>query len=246
MDPQHIMAMQTQILQSIAQNLAALNPQHHPAPHHNGRSKLTDFLRTHPPEFSQTTEPVEVDDWLKDVEWKLDLVQCSPREKALYAAHQLRGPAANWWENYCAAHRDAANIVWVEFAEAFRAAYVPESIYDIKREEFNNLKQGNSSINEYLSKFNHLARYATDEVDIDKKKIRKFLKGMNVGIKLQLVAHVFPTFQDMVNRALIVEDTRKEVEIFRKRKMAQTGFQSHGGPCPRTNSSPQFRQPAPQ
>lgn len=123
---------------------------------------------------------------------------------------------------------------------------MPESIYDIKREEFNNLKQGNSSINEYLSKFNHLARYATDEVDTDKKKIRKFLKGMNVGIKLQLVAHVFPTFQDMVNRAIIVEDTRKEVEIFRKRKMAQTGFQSHGGPRPRTNSSPQFCQPAPQ
>lgn len=72
-------------------------------------------------------------------------------------AHQLRGPAAEWWENYCTAHEDTATIEWREFAEAFRASYVSESIIDIKKEEFSNLKQGHNSINEYLSHFHRLA-----------------------------------------------------------------------------------------
>jgi Retrotransposon gag protein. len=54
----------------------------------------------------------------------------------------------------------------------------------MKKEEFNRLKQGNNSVNEYLSQFNKLAQYAPEEVDTDKKKIRKFLKGIAVGMRL--------------------------------------------------------------
>lgn len=123
-----------QAIAGIQQNLQPQAP--HPVPFHNNnhRSKLTDFLRSHPPEFSHTIEPVEADDWLKDVERKLNLVQCTPVEKTLFAAHQLRGSAADWWENYCNAHPDAVNIEWAEFADAFRAAHVPESTIDMKKE----------------------------------------------------------------------------------------------------------------
>ena len=83
-------------------------------------------------------------------------------------------------------------------------------------------------------------------MDTDKKKIRRFLKGMNVGIRIQLVAHSFPNFQQMVNRALIVEDTRKEEEALRKRKAAQLGLLHHGGPRPRVNYPVQYHQQTPQ
>nr|CAE03839.1 OSJNBb0013J13.16 [Oryza sativa Japonica Group] len=196
---QHIMAVQTQILQGITTAIAGFQHNAHGNGHPhvgNNRSKLTDFLRSRPPEFSQTVEPVEADDWLKDVDRKLNLVQCTPVEKTLYASHQLRGPAADWWENYCNAHPEPTNIAWDEFAMAFHAAHVPESTIDMKKEEFNRLKQGNSSVNEYLSQFNKLARYAPEEVDTDKKKIRKFLKGIAVGMRLQLLAHDFPTWNE--------------------------------------------------
>nr|ABG66286.1 retrotransposon protein, putative, Ty3-gypsy subclass [Oryza sativa Japonica Group] len=164
---QHLMAVQTQILQGLAAAIAGFQHSAHGNGHPhmgNNRSKLTDFLRSRPPEFSQTVEPVEADDWLKDVDRKLNLVQCTPVEKTLYASHQLRGPAADWWENYCNAHPEPTNIAWAEFATAFRAAHVPESAIDMKKEEFNKLKQGNNSVNEYLSLFNKLARKeATEE-----------------------------------------------------------------------------------
>ncbi|XP_052169233.1 uncharacterized protein LOC127785943 [Oryza glaberrima] len=108
---------------------------------------------------------------------------------------------------------------------AFRAAHVPESTIDMKKEEFNRLKQDNNSVNEYLSQFNKLARYAPKEVDIDKKKIRKFLKGIAVGMRLQLLAHDFPTFQHMINKALLLEDARKEATEEYKKRSYQTSIQ---------------------
>nr|CAE01541.2 OSJNBa0033G05.1 [Oryza sativa Japonica Group]CAE05974.2 OSJNBa0063C18.15 [Oryza sativa Japonica Group] len=243
---QHLMAVQTQILQGIAAAVAGYQHNAHGNGHPhmgNNRSKLTDFLRSRPPEFSQTVEPVEADDWLKDVDRKLNLVQCTPVEKTLYASHQLRGPAADWWENYCNAHPEPTSIAWDEFATAFRAAHVPESTIDMKKEEFNRLKQGNSSVNEYLSMFNKLARYAPEEVDSDKKKIRKFLKGIAVGMRLQLLAHDFPTFQHMINKALLLEDARKEAtEEYKKRKSNHQGNSSRGAPRPRYGQPMQYHQ----
>jgi hypothetical protein len=41
---------------------------------------------------------MEAEDWLKGVEKKLVIPQCTDREKVLFATHQLFGTAVNWWE----------------------------------------------------------------------------------------------------------------------------------------------------
>jgi hypothetical protein len=65
----------------------------HPPPH---QSRLAEFLRTRPTTFSQAKDPMDVEDWLKWVEKKLMIAQCTDREKVLSAAHQLYGTATNW------------------------------------------------------------------------------------------------------------------------------------------------------
>jgi hypothetical protein len=47
---------------------------------------------------------MEAEDWLKGVEKKLMITQCTDHEKVLFAAHQLFGKVANWWETYCNTH----------------------------------------------------------------------------------------------------------------------------------------------
>jgi hypothetical protein len=44
------------------------------------------------------------EDWLKLVEKKLEIAQCSDREKVLVMAHQLFGTLADWWETYHNTH----------------------------------------------------------------------------------------------------------------------------------------------
>jgi hypothetical protein len=40
---------------------------------------------------------MDVDDWLRSVEKKLQLVQCNNCAKVLLVSHQLSGPIADWW-----------------------------------------------------------------------------------------------------------------------------------------------------
>jgi hypothetical protein len=114
--------MQAQMLQTMIYLHA--QPQVPPP----SRDRLGDFQRTKPPTFSHAVEPIDADDWLKSVEKKLQVVQYNNYEKMLLAAHQLSGPATNWWDVYVEAHEEPESINWPEFRAAFRAHHVPKEL----------------------------------------------------------------------------------------------------------------------
>jgi hypothetical protein len=62
-----------------------------------------DFTDTRPPVFSKADEPLEADDWLRTMEQKFELIQCTEYQKPMFAAQQLRGVAGAWWANLVAA-----------------------------------------------------------------------------------------------------------------------------------------------
>jgi hypothetical protein len=53
---------------------------------------------------------MEAEDWLKGIEKKLMITQCMDCEKVLFAAHQLFGTTANWWETYYSTNADVDSI----------------------------------------------------------------------------------------------------------------------------------------
>jgi hypothetical protein len=67
------------------------------------------------------------------------------------------------------AHEEPESINWPEFRAAFRAHHVPRGVIKLKK-EFQDLKQGSMSVNEYVTKFTQLSHYALHEVDTDEKK----------------------------------------------------------------------------
>jgi hypothetical protein len=138
-----------------------------PPPH---QSHLAEFLRTRPTTISQAKDPMEAEDWLKGVEKKLMIAQCMNREKVLFAAHQLFGITANWWETYYNTHADVDSITWNEFKARFRNHYVPCGTTKLKKKEFADLKQGGMTVSEYLNSFIQLSRYTTDDINTDEKK----------------------------------------------------------------------------
>jgi hypothetical protein len=79
---------------------------------------------------------MDVDDWLKTVERKLQVVQYNNREKVLLASHQLIGPATDWWDTYVEAHEEPDTINWNEFKMAFRSHDVPQGVIKLKKKEF--------------------------------------------------------------------------------------------------------------
>jgi hypothetical protein len=126
---------------------------------------------------------MDAEDWLKGIEKKLMIAQCMDREKVLFAAHQLFGMVANWWETYCNTHADINSITWNEFQTCFRTHFVPHSTMKQNKKEFADLKQGSMYVNEYLNSFIQFSRYAPDDINTNEKKQDMFSNGLNDDVQ---------------------------------------------------------------
>ena len=78
--------------------------------------------------------------------------------------------------------------------------------------------QGRSSVGEYVYEFNHLARYAPEDVATDVAKQYRFRSGLSEELKEKLSITDFPDFQTLVDKAIVAEHAIRELFGSRKRK----------------------------
>ena len=62
---------------------------------------------------------------------------------------------------------------------------------------------------EYHDKFIQLSWYAPTEVDEDEKRQELFMEGWNDGLQYQLLSPTFASFQQLVDKALVIENKRR-------------------------------------
>jgi hypothetical protein len=182
-------------------------------------------------------DPMDAEDSLCTVERELRTAQCNDHEKVLYGPRQLRGAAQSWWESYLATHANPEAITWEEFRDNFHRYHVPEGLMIVRKEEFLALKQCPLSVSEYRDKFLQLSRYAPEDVNTDAKRQYRFLRGLVDPLHYQLMNHTFPTFQHLIDRAIMTERNRREMED-RKHKI--------GGPQAGSSSRPRYSDNSPQ
>jgi hypothetical protein len=202
----------------VQQQQAPLQPPPPPLP---PRDKHREFMSHKPPTFASSPDPLLADDWLKSVEKMLNIAQCSDREKVLYASGRLTGPAADWWDFYVAAHDAADTITWAEFTTQFRNYHIPVGLMKIKKKDFLSLKQVNMSVSEYRDKFIQLSRYAPHKVADDERKQEHFIEGLNGPLQYALVAHTFPSFHRMLDKALTIEHKHVQLGDLKRKAIAQ-------------------------
>jgi hypothetical protein len=118
----------------------------------------------------------------------------------------LEGPATDWWDAYIEAHEEPESINWQEFKNSFRSDHVPLGVMKLKKKEFEDLKQGSITVSEYVTRFTQLSCYAPNKVDTNEKRQDWFLNSLNDGLAYALEARDFVNFQDMVNKALVLEN----------------------------------------
>jgi hypothetical protein len=109
---EQVLIMQAQMLQTLQQTMANMQQAQgqQQAPQLPQHDKLGEFQRTKPPTFSHSIKLMDANDWLKIIEKKLQVIQCTNRERVLFAAHQLVGTAADWWDAYVEAHEEPETI----------------------------------------------------------------------------------------------------------------------------------------
>jgi hypothetical protein len=201
------------------------------------RDKRAEFMRGHSPVFAHSADPMDAKDLLHTMERELHTAQCNDREKVLYGSRQLRGATQSLWESYLATHANPEAITWEEFRDNFHLYHVPEGLMIVRKEEFLALKQGPLSVSKYRDKFLQLSRYALEDVNTDAKRHYRFLRGLVDPLHYQLMNHTFPTFQHLIDRAIMTERKHREMEDM-KRKI--------GGPHVGSNSRPRYSGNPPQ
>ena len=148
------------------------------------RNNISEFKKLAPPAFKGTTEPLEADNWIMEMEKAFAVQECLDEEKIRYAVYLLQEEAYNWSQRLQRKHeQDGEILTWERFWVAFYDQYFPRSIRIQKEQEFIYLKQKGMSVTEYEAKFTELAKFAPRLVDGEQERVHKFEMGLRTEIR---------------------------------------------------------------
>ena len=123
---------------------------------------IREFLELKLHTFDVPSEPMDADDWLREMDRALTVAHVDVEDRVPYVTYLLSGQAMSWWENFQATRESGVEITWEEFKQAFLRNHIPDSLVERMREKFDPLTQGKLDVLGYQDEFNRLARYAGD------------------------------------------------------------------------------------
>ncbi|XP_070022478.1 uncharacterized protein [Nicotiana sylvestris] len=151
--------------------------------------------------------------WLEGLKKALRVIKAFDDEAMELAAYQLRDVANAWFEMWEKERdEDDGPPTWEEFEEAFMANFIPEEDREAKATKFEQLKQGNKSVQEYYMEFIRLSKHAPHMVKIEKAKIRRFVGSLAYHIKdmTSAAAVGMTAFSSVVGFAKHIEKDRQQ------------------------------------
>jgi hypothetical protein len=219
------MATQTEVLRQILQMQQQIAQQMHQRPpmgtNHDGPQMVTtysQFIGMKPPTFTKAEEPLDADAWVRAIEAKFSafVLPCSEEHKASFASLQLRGEALMWWELFKTMQPAEHEVTWTEFKKAFKDHHIPKGLMVRKMKELFALKQGDDTMYQYAQKFTSLCQYGEHHVDIDAKKMERFLDGLRSEFYERLNLLEPNSYHELVNKAISQEDAMVKVQKKKK------------------------------
>ena len=172
------------------------------------------------------------DHWFMQIENVLEPMEiASDTTRIRLAAFQLEGEARVWWR--CVrTSRDLEVRTWAEFQELFMGKYCPETARYAKAQEFLELKQGATTMMDYVARFTELARFVDDYVATDLPKVRRFKNGLKLSNRARIVGLRLQDMDSMVGTTLTIErdmedaQNTRDASVTGKRKDSQSSSSS--------------------
>ena len=94
-------------------------------PNKNAPIALQEFVRLNPSTFRSSANPMDADDWLREITVQMESAVVAPGFYVTYEMYHLRDPASQWWESHRLALPDGTETTWLELQSAFRAWHIP-------------------------------------------------------------------------------------------------------------------------
>ncbi|XP_070013974.1 uncharacterized protein [Nicotiana sylvestris] len=201
-------------------------------------SRVNEFLKFSPPLFCGTIVDEDPMLWLEGVKKALQAMKAFNDEAVELAAYQLRDVVGAWFEIWEKERdEDDGPPTWEEFEETFMSNFIPEEDREAKGTEFEQIKKGNKSVQEYYMEFISLAKHAPHMVKTEKAKFHRFVGGLAYHIKdtTSVSALGMTAFSSVVGFAKHLEkDRQQRREVKEHNKKARpsgvfNGTSSKGG-----------------
>ncbi|KAL3745712.1 hypothetical protein ACJRO7_014778 [Eucalyptus globulus] len=136
---------------------------------------------------------------------------CNETEKVILATYQLEGVANTWWmTTHETIFPQGVVQDWNIFLEAFNDKYFFETAREVKMAEFQRLRQGFQTVDEYEVKFAELSRYAPKLIENPVNRARRFRDGFRPDLRSILVSLHLKTYNDIYRRAQKIEKDQNE------------------------------------
>ncbi|KAL5565617.1 hypothetical protein UlMin_028782 [Ulmus minor] len=132
------------------------------------------FRKQGPPSFEGTTDPLVAEEWIRSIERILDFMMLTDQERIMCATYMFIKDARYWWD-VAKQTRDLTTLSWTEFVQMFNRKYFSPTVLLCKEAEFNNLQQGNLSVDEVVRQFDQLARFCPHLVSTDNDRTRRLI-----------------------------------------------------------------------
>ncbi|KAK9676818.1 hypothetical protein RND81_11G103200 [Saponaria officinalis] len=211
---QQLVVMNQNLIQVVTQLTQAGNP--------NVASDMTKSVSLQRPSyFDGKGDPVKLEAWVRSFDKIFATLNCPENLKIAQATHYLTENADIWWtenKDRLMAPRphvdEGVEVIrvmnWEEFKTSLRTEFFPEHLKRGKRAEFNNLKQGTLSVQEYYNQFQELARFAFELVPIPESRASRFEQGLDIEIRAGLGGWNYEIILEVYTRASNIERVLNE------------------------------------
>eukprot|EP00253_Pinus_taeda_P017906 PITA_17906 len=149
--------------------------------------------------------------------------------KARLAIFQLQGKATLWWEEVKIVKGvTEQNITWDNFQRFFKERYLTERFYDEKAREFHDLRLGQQTMDEFITRFTSLLHYVP-YIREEKEKVQRFVSSLPPYMRERIEFDNPKSMDEVIRKARICYQQSKQKGKTASRKWNEKkGFKAVG------------------
>ncbi|XP_062173811.1 uncharacterized protein LOC133879298 [Alnus glutinosa] len=158
--------------------------------------------------FEGIEGPSAVEAWLTDIEVLFDIFGCTNEQRVRYIELKLTGEAGRWWTSKKVLLTKPPNetvITWDLFKVEYNRRFFPRAQRQLRAIEFQNLVQGDMTVEQYSAIFIELARFTANLIPDEESKVERFENGLNPRIKERVICLEIKDYARLMEVASLAE-----------------------------------------
>ncbi|KAJ9537587.1 hypothetical protein OSB04_030320 [Centaurea solstitialis] len=167
------------------------------------RVSFKNFRSSGVTEFFGKVDPLEALEWIRNTEKVFRITRVLDDDKVNFATALFKSRALTWWNATFAAlgETEKESMSWESFKTRFNKQYCPPDLQKRLEKEFLELNQGNRSVVDYETEFNHKAQFATRFLTTEQERIDHFIDGLRPEIRDVVANRDISEFEKAVESA---------------------------------------------